>query len=121
MIERDVDHDGSEDGQREIDEPTRKQQQAADEFQYLYDREKSRHVNRTHEGCCVGIRGRLGDGHELQPEVEAEDDKDEAEQVAGDGGGEFHGVDCGGLSVFRDLDPLTFTGRSHSTNAASLG
>ena len=74
---------------------TREQQQPADQFQNLHDGEEAGHVDGTHEVGRVRSLRWHGNGHEMQPEVEAEDDKDQAEQVAGDGGGEFHRVISG--------------------------
>ena len=55
-------------------------------FKHFHHGEETRQVNGSDESGGKGTFGRGGHREKLEPEVQSEDDKDESEKVAGDGG-----------------------------------
>ena len=69
MEEQDVNHDRSEQSQREVHVASGEQQHGREQFEQLNQSEETGAVDRAHESGSEAFRLGRGDGNELEPVV----------------------------------------------------
>jgi hypothetical protein len=117
----DIDNDRREDSQRERNIAVYQQQDAADHLECAHEEDVVGLEHCAHELTCNARRHRLGE--KVQEGIQAEGDKDDAQQDADDGDQDFHecSVYCDSKIRFEVYANRSLTSRFFGGLQVSLG